>query len=188
MNDLTISAAKKRNVFKESFNLQEFGTNKHRDQAITLSIVSYICAFLNSNGGKLAVDSKSDSAQLPTGFKGFTRAIEQKLCGIFGCSTVGNQIHVSPPSTKDNAGLVFTVEASRSLFYTVNYNLHLPTETQIILIPPTESPDNIKSVLSREFINKTATFCSQEAISITRISLRAVKESQVGKIEIRFSG
>ena len=155
MNDLTISAnVKKRNVFKESFNLQEFGTNKHRDQAVVLSIVSSICAFLNDIGAwKLKVDSKSDSAYLPTGLKGFMRVIEQKLCGLFGCSTVGNQIHVSP-SKKDRTGLIITVEASHSLFHTVNYNLYFPTETQIILIPPTESPDNIKSVLFREVINK----------------------------------
>lgn len=154
MNDLTISAAvKKRNVFKESFNPLEFGTNKHRDQAVLLSIVSSICAFLNSVGGKLKIDSKSDSVHLPTGLKGFMRVIEQKLCGIFGCSTVGSQIHVSP-SKKDRAGLVITVEASRSLFHTVNYNLYFPTETQIILILPTESPDNIKSILFREVLNK----------------------------------
>ena len=136
------------NILEVSFCLHGFSSKKQDREVQIESIISRICALLNSDGGKLRVYFDGDFGLLQTDLKRFHRMIEQKLLRMLGCSASCSLILVSPLERNEH-GLVFVVSASTSL-YTANYNLYIPTETQVILISPSEPPDNVKRVLYRE--------------------------------------
>ena len=115
----------------------------------TKEIISAICALLNSDGGKLVMHVREDSAQ-EWFVTDSIRKIEQCLVEIVGCSTMVSNISLE----KSDQKIVFSVKKS-SFLITVNYNLYLPSQTQVISIPSTEAIENVKGVIlnKRETVN-----------------------------------
>ena len=130
-------------VFEVPLSVKKMKREKaYRENQLAL-IVAIICAFLNSGGGKLNVELESHSSSVGDGI---LRMIEQRLVDIIGSCTLNAKVKILKKNTKQ---LVFTVDSSHTLC-TVDYNLYLPTQSQVIPISPLEHPERVKVILNRE--------------------------------------
>ena len=134
------------NVFEVPFSIENMKScgKAYRERQLT-TIVAIICALLNSDGGKLNVKFEDDLI-LRNETDGISRMIEQRLVDIIGSCLFYVKVKVLKKNTKQ---LVFTVDSSQSLC-TVDYNLYLPTRSQVIPISPWEHPERVKAILNRE--------------------------------------
>lgn len=104
----------------------------------------HICALLNSEGGSLQLTfSKTLQENISeSDLNDFIRAIEQQVYEITDYATVNKMvIHVCFPRH-----VVFNIKRSNHLC-TVNYNLCISTETQVISLPTTEPVSSIREII-----------------------------------------
>ena len=134
--------------------LGDFEKKKKYKEQIVQEIIAAICAMLNSNGGKLAIDIKTDSYELPVGGSLFSlmssviRILEQSIISVIG------QIHTISNINfqQDKKGLLIFVEKTDSLI-TTNYNLYLPSQTQVVQVSPWEPKEKVKdNVINRKMV------------------------------------
>ena len=103
-------------------------------------ILNIIVALLNSGGGKLVLSYERSPP--PTHIMDCVRMIEQKLEMLIGCAKMVSKIRKSSyPNRID-----FLVMASDGLI-TLNYNLYLPTKAQVLAVPSTDPPEELKNVI-----------------------------------------
>ena len=134
------------NVFEVPFSIENMKScgKAYRERQLT-TIVAIFCALLNSDGGELNMEFEDDLI-LRNETDGISRMIEQRLVDIIGSCLFYAKVSI----LKKNAKLlVFTVDSSQSLC-TVDYNLYLPTRSQVIPISPWEHPERVKAILNRE--------------------------------------
>ena len=107
-------------------------------------VISNICALLNSNGGVLIV-AFPEKAYQTKDLDQPTRVIEQWIENLIGtvmkCKKV--KIHVAPRQ------IVINVKGSYHLI-TVDYNMFLPSHTQVNRVLPVERLDEIQDILIGE--------------------------------------
>lgn len=104
-------------------------------------IVSNVCALLNSDGGALSLDyMKEATTRKP--ISECIRMIEQRLYEAIGCSITYSKVKIQilPMS------IGLDVEPSDS-FVTLNYNLYIPNETQVIPVPSSEPFGKVKEII-----------------------------------------
>ena len=114
--------------------------NKKETTALMAEIIQSINALLNSNGGTLELYHENNLT--PKEVENFVRPIEQKILDSVGLLTATSKIEcklVSAPAPK----IVFAVKPNDCLSI-LNSGLYLPTKYQVIAIPPSESPDNVR--------------------------------------------
>lgn len=89
-------------------------------------IVSVICALLNTNGGKVAVNysEKSENSNLLS----VVRTIEQSIMNLIGSLQTIKLIQFH----NDVNRLIIHVKRYGTTLVTVNYNLYLPSQTQVV--------------------------------------------------------
>lgn len=104
-------------------------------------IMNVICALLNSNGGKLYLTF--DKSPPRRHVRDCVRMIEQRVKEFTTCCTVSTDLtlQLTPPGT-----LTIILTNSVNLI-TLNYNLYLPSECQVMSLSSCEPIENIKRIL-----------------------------------------
>ena len=167
--------------------------NKNYKQQKTKEIVSTFCALLNSHGGKITMEFE---AATESDVQNLKRAIEQRLSDVLGFSSIRDHIETQLVSSSIDE-LVYAVEGVSSLC-TLNYNLYLPSETQVLAVSPKTPIADVGEMLSsekrigeveglieigthckkfffRQFVNATILSESKE------VQLKCLKEERVSK-------
>ena len=131
------------NCIKIHICFSEMKKKKYKEEKMK-EIVRTICALLNSHGGTVTMEFK---AATENDVQNLKRAIEQRLSDILGFSSMRDHINLVSLRTD---GCVFIVKGVSSLC-TMNYNLYVPSETQVLVVPPkTHNISDIKQILSSE--------------------------------------
>ena len=127
--------------------------NKRYKDQIIQAITSATCAMLNTNGGKVVILSASDSNDTPAGgssssqMSSLIRIVEQSMISIIGLHETSSNINFKG----DNESMVILVRKADSLI-TNNYNLYLPSQSQVVLVSPLERPEKVKEIINRKVI------------------------------------
>ena len=113
--------------------LGKFENCKKYKEQIIQEIKAAICAMLNSNGGKIVVDIETDGNETPVGGSPFSqviRMLEQSMIPIIGTQNTTSNIIFE----EDIEGIVISVKKIIDSLVTTDYNLYLPTKTQVVRV------------------------------------------------------
>ncbi len=109
---------------------------------INQHILPAVCALLNCDGGTIQITEITLDI----------RSIEQAVSKITGEAAYSTSVNVKlKRDYKGDYRVLVDVKKSKK-FITVNYNLYLPTQKQILAIPATDNRDIIRSVLDRSIV------------------------------------
>ena len=132
--------------------LGDFENNKRYKEQILKEIIAAICAMLNSNGGKVVIHIDPDNS-IPVEGSPFSqislliRILEQSMISISGTRAIS---HMNFKTDKES--IVVSVKKVDFLI-TTNYNLYIPSETQVVLVSPVESPEHVKDdIMNRKVV------------------------------------
>ena len=135
--------------------LRKFENNKRYKEQMIREIIAAICAMLNSNGGKVVIDFETDSNETTVG--GFPlsqmsmliRMLEQSLKSMIGMhQTISN---IDFQETMES--IIVIVKKNDSLI-TINYNLYLPSQKQVMNIPAVEPKEKVKDdIINRQDVD-----------------------------------
>ena len=128
------------NSIKIHICFSEMKKKKYKEEKMK-EIVRTICALLNSLGGTVTMEFKAATEKDVQNLK---RAIEQRLSDILGFSSMRDHINLVSSTTD---GFMFIVKGVSSLC-TMNYNLYVPSETQVLAVPPKTPIVQIREILS----------------------------------------
>ena len=134
--------------------LGKFEKNKRYKEQIVQEIKVAIFAMLNSNGGKVVIDFETDSNEIPVGGSPFSqmasviRILEQSMISIIELhQTISNM-----DFTEDNDRIIILVKKVDFLI-TINYNLYLPSQTQVVQVSSLEPKEKVKDdIINRKVI------------------------------------
>ena len=132
--------------------LDKFDNNKKYKEQIQQKIIAAICAMLNSNGGKVLIHEKTDSNDIPVeGFpisqmQSVIRILEQCMISIIGTRGI-TKVNFKI----DQESIVVAVKKADFLI-TTNYNIHLPSESQVFKVCPVESPEHVKDDIMNRIV------------------------------------
>ena len=133
--------------------LGKFEKNKRYKDKKIQEIIAAICAMLNSNGGTAVIDIETDSNETPVGGSPSSqmslviRIVEQSMISIIGIQQTTSNINFR----KNGESIVILVQRTDSII-TTNYNLYLPSESQVVQVFPWEPLEKVKD----EIINRNA--------------------------------
>ena len=114
-------------------------TEKTYKERKMTEIMATLRALLNSDGGKVILNY--EKAPPKHHVVDCIRIIEQRVKELTSCTTVANlTLDVLPQQ------LIIKVKGSCRLT-TMNYNLHLPSESQVMSLPSNEPPEKIKEII-----------------------------------------
>ena len=128
--------------------LDNFYQNKKYKEEILKEIIAAVCAMLNSNRGKVVMNIQGSSDMSVSRISLVVRRVEQNLITI-----IGTNITTYVNFEEDERMVTMLVEKADSLI-TVNYNLYLPSKTQVNQVLPSESQDKVKEILSRRVVEE----------------------------------
>ena len=120
--------------------LQKFESHKKYKEHILRELVAAISALLNSNGGKVVLHFQSDSKVEDNKLLFVIRVLEQHMISI-----IGENQTVSKINFKDDADDIIIFVMKADFLITVNYNLYLPSQTQVVAVSPSEPLENVKN-------------------------------------------
>ena len=131
-----------------AISLGKFDKDKKYKERILLEILAAICAMLNSNGGKVVIHIETDSS-IPEEGSPFPpvslviRILEQTMITIIGMQQNFSCIRFDQSV---QSKIVILVEEN-SYLITTNYNLYLPSQSQVVQVLPLEPPEIVKKVI-----------------------------------------
>ena len=132
--------------------LGKFENNKRYKEKILQEIIAVTCAMLNSNGGKVVIHI--DSNVIPVEGSPFShmplviRILEQSIISVIGSQQTISKMNFA----EDKESIVILIEKANS-FITTNYNLYLPSETQVVQVSPLEPLENVKhNIINRKVV------------------------------------
>ena len=114
------------------FSIKDLSSKGTRDNLLA-RIKKHICALLNNNGGKLFLSAIDGSQQDKIKADDVVRPIEQYFRTVMDTFKVHKLFKILSQTCDD----ILDVKGSPVLC-TLNYHLFLPTDTQILSIPPSE--------------------------------------------------
>ena len=113
--------------------------NIYTDKPVLKMVISAICALLNSNGGKVVCSSQISLA---------IRTLEQSMISIIGLNRT-----VSNIDFKEGEEYTIILVEKADFFVTSNYNLYLPTQTQVVQMSSVEPVENVKDdIMNRKVV------------------------------------
>ena len=121
--------------------LREFPEDKNYKEKILKEIIVTICAMLNTNGGKVVINIDGDSS-----ISNSQISLMVRLKDIIGTKIIS---HVDFKEDKETVTIF--VKKADSLI-TVHYHLCLPSQTQVIQVPPSKPQEEVKN----EIVNRNA--------------------------------
>ena len=135
--------------------LGKFENNKKYKEKILQEIKSAICAMLNTNGGKVMIHIDTDSS-VPVEGTAFSqtplviRILDQSIISIIGSQQTVSKVNFSRRNgdKDDEESIVVSVQKADSLV-TMNHNLFLPSETQVVQVSSIEIPN---AIINRKII------------------------------------
>ena len=131
--------------------LRKFEKEKKYKEEIVKEVIAAICAMLNSNGGKVTIypDTNSSIQDGPS-FSRMSfviRILEQSMTSIIGVQQTVLKINF-----KTDESISISVKKLASLV-TTNYNLYLPSETQIVQVSSLEEVEKVKEdIMNRNVV------------------------------------
>ncbi len=116
----------------------------------------------NSNGGKVVLYNKC-TCQLATSWISLLiRILEQSLI-----ATIGSNQTVSNINFKDDKESIIILVKKVGSLVTTNYNLYLPSQTQVVQILPWEPTEKVKNdIINREVVPEPVQLGSHEKIFV----------------------
>ena len=117
-------------------------TEKKYKETEMKKIISSVCALLNTDGGDLVMNI-NESLACDVQISNYIRMIEQRLTEIIGSVVMVSNINFEKKEQK----IILHVEKSNVLIST-NYNLYLPTQTQVIPVEPNAQIDIVKKLIA----------------------------------------
>ncbi len=134
--------------------LNKFENNKRYKEQVLQEMIAAVCAMLNSNGGKVVIHVDTESKEITVEGSPFSRMslviriLEQSMISIIGTrQTISNMNFKT-----DQESIVVSVKKADFLI-TTNYNLYLPSETQVVLLSTVESPEHVKDdIMNRKVV------------------------------------
>ncbi len=135
--------------------LGRFKNNKKYKEEISQEIIAAICAMLNGNGGKVVIHVETDSNDIPVEGSPFSllssviRALEQSMISIIGVHET-----ISKITSKNDDETIFISVKNTDHLVTTNYNLYLPSQTQVIQLSPLEPVEKVKDILNRKIVSQ----------------------------------
>ena len=133
------------NVIVIDFPFTKVEENKKFGDAKLNEAIQAVCALLNSNGGIIKLHSATKQA---FNYDKLLRKFEQRIEGLVGSYESCKKFQISPNSSDESHSELVCRVASSETFATLNYHLYVPHETQVNLIAPIESLNNIRSILT----------------------------------------
>jgi tetratricopeptide (TPR) repeat protein len=133
--------------------LGKFENNKRYKEKIIQEIVAAICAMLNSNGGNVVIHIDTDSdipvEDSPSSHMSLViRILEQSMISIIGSNQTVSNINFK----EDKESIVILVKKADSLI-TTNYNLCLPSQSQVVQVSPLEPLEKVKhDIINRNVV------------------------------------
>ena len=139
----------KQTTHEVSLDIVRFDDKKQKyKEEIMKEIIAAACAMLNSNGGKVVINFEGSHNISVSQMSSVVRRIEQNLINII----VTNITEYVNYEEEGNTVTMF-VEKADSLI-TIDYNLYLPSKTQVNQVPPSQSQDKVKEILNRRFVEE----------------------------------
>ena len=132
------------NVLTVDFPFEVVEKNKKVSDTKISEVMRSICAFLNSNGGLIRLQCENKQT---FSVDKLVRKFEQRLKEVVGSYGSCSTFNVLPAAVSDGSEILIKVEGFQRLC-TLNYNLYLPNETQVHLIPPNEPVENVLRILN----------------------------------------
>ena len=128
----------------------KFEEDKRYREFIIQKVVAAICAMLNSNGGKVVIHFKTDNNNIAvenTQIPMVMRILEQSMISIIGLhqTTLNIDFQELPESV-----IIFVKEAD--FLITTNYNLYLPSQTQVVQVSSLEPLKNVEDIINRKVV------------------------------------
>ena len=133
--------------------LEKFPNNKKYKEQLLHKIIVAVCAMLNSNGGKVVIDFETDRNDISFVGSFFSqmslaiRILEQYMISIIGLYQTISKMNFR----EDKNSIIILIKKADSLL-TINYNLYLPSDTQVVEMSPLETLENVKDIINREAI------------------------------------
>ena len=171
--------------------LGKFENNARYKNKILKEIIASICAMLNSDGGKVVIYLETDSNDIPVGGFPFSkvsfviRIIEQSMIAIIGSNETVFKIDFK----QDDDSIIILLKKADH-FITTNYNLYLPSETQVVHVSPSVPLQEIeKDIIDRKIVSEPVERGKHERSFFLRrdSGLREGKTVQLKKVEARSS-
>ena len=124
-------------------------TNKRYKEQTIKQIIKAVCAILNSiSEGKVKLHNEC-TCKL-TCISLLIRILEQSLISVLGSNRTVSHVNFED----DKEGIDILVKPSSSLI-TTNYNLYLPSQTQVVQVFPWESVERIrKEIINRNIVTE----------------------------------
>ena len=120
---------------------------KYKEE-IVKGVIAATCAMLNSNGGKVVINFEGSHSISVSQISSVVRRIEQNLVTI-----IGTNITEYVNYEEEEETVTMFVEKA-DLFITIDYNLYLPSKTQVNQVPPSQSQDKVKEILNRRVVEE----------------------------------
>ena len=135
--------------------LGKFENNKKYKEQILKEILAVICAMFNSDGGKVVIYFEIDP-NIPVGGSPFSkitfviRILEQSLISIVGLNQTVRKINFI--DAKES--ITILIEKINYLI-TTNYNIYLPSRTQVVQVQPLEHPEKVvDDIINRKIVKE----------------------------------
>ena len=133
--------------------IEKFKNNKKYKEQLLQEIMVAVCAMLNSNGGKVVINFATDRNDISFESSLFSqmsfaiRALEQYMISIIGVHKTVSKMDFR----EDKKSIIILIGKADSLL-TINYNLYLPSETQVVEMSPLEPLETMKDIINRKAI------------------------------------
>ena len=137
--------------------LRKFREDKTYKTEILKEIIAAICAMLNTNGGIVMINIDADCNISVSQMSSMVRTAEQHLIAIIG-TNIASHIHFK----EDKETVTIFVKKADSLI-TVDYHLYLPSQTQVIQVPPSDPQEKVKNdIVNRNAVDEPVQLESHE--------------------------
>ena len=133
------------NVIVIDFPFTKVEETKRISDANLNEAIKAVCALLNSDGGILKLHSATKES---FNYDKLVRKFEQRIKELVGGFESCKKFEIWSSPSDENFTEVVCKVASSETFSTANYHLYVPHETQVNLIAPIESLNNIRNILT----------------------------------------
>jgi hypothetical protein len=123
---------------------------KYKEQKLNEIIIA-ICAMLNSDGGNVVLHNECDCEKCKSSQMSLVvRMLEQSMISIIGLYQTVSNINFK----EDKESIVIFIKKADSLI-TTNYNLYLPSQSQVVQVFPWESLEKVKhDIINRKVVQE----------------------------------
>ena len=119
-------------------------TERHYKDKILNEILKMICALFNSNGGKINVVQECGNISPRQRMYNFVRMVEQRILEFTDLGTLATNISFS---YSFHLQIVIDISIDDRQPFTLNYNLYLPSQTQVLSLQGSEVLAKVREVV-----------------------------------------